>query len=90
MAAYHLIIKGKVQGVFYRQSAQRQAIRLGLSGWIRNNADGAVECLVSGEEDQLQHFIDWCREGPTLARVTDIFIEATCEKPEGNFVILRS
>lgn len=65
----HLIIEGRVQGVFYRDSARRQARSLGLTGWVRNRSDGAVEAVVEGPGDHVGLFVDWCRRGPSAARV---------------------
>jgi len=67
-----LIIRGRVQGVFFRASAQREARRLGLTGWIRNRADGAVEATVEGEEDNVKDFLSWAQHGPTTARVDKV------------------
>ncbi len=67
-----LTIHGRVQGVFYRASAQDKARALGLTGWVRNETDGTVKAVVEGEEEQLQTFIEWCREGSPPARVTNI------------------
>jgi acylphosphatase len=68
----HLVIEGLVQGVFYRVSTRDQAVRRGLTGWVRNLADGSVECVAEGEEGALQALVAWCREGPSGARVTRV------------------
>ncbi len=68
----HLSIRGRVQGVFFRASTLDQAQRLGLTGWVRNCADGSVEVLAQGDRDNVQAFIAWCRVGPSGARVEDI------------------
>ncbi|MFM2420050.1 MAG: hypothetical protein RL385_4773 [Pseudomonadota bacterium] len=65
----HLIVRGRVQGVYYRASAQREAKRLGLTGWIKNRHDAGVECVVEGEEDQVKDFLVWAQHGPSTARV---------------------
>ena len=69
---WHLWISGRVQGVFYRGSAQKQALKLGLTGWARNLADGRVEILAQGSPENLQTFFDWCHKGPPAARVTGV------------------
>ena len=62
-------ISGRVQGVFFRAETQKQASRLGLTGWVRNLQDGRVEVLAEGEEQRVQHLIAWCRQGPPHSRV---------------------
>lgn len=65
----HVNVRGRVQGVFFRASTQREARRLGLTGWVKNRTDGAVEILAEGEEDQLKELLSWANRGPTAARV---------------------
>ena len=67
-----LIIEGRVQGVWFRDSTRRQAVRLGVSGWVRNRPDGTVEVLAKGPEDQVQKLVAWCHHGPTAARVSHV------------------
>lgn len=64
-----LVVRGRVQGVFFRASAQREAKRLGISGWVKNRADGSVELLAEGEEEDLKELIAWANKGPSAARV---------------------
>ena len=61
MPAYHLIIKGKVQGVFFRASAKETAELLGVTGWVKNTKEGNVEAFINGDENKLQEFIAWCK-----------------------------
>lgn len=78
----HLIISGMVQGVFFRASASSAARKLGLSGWVKNVPNGAVELVAEGEEESLKKLIGWCRTGPSGARVEQVdtkWIEATGE-----------
>lgn len=75
MQEIHLVIKGRVQRVFYRSKACKKAIELGLFGWIKNNDDGTVELVARGPTEKLEEFIEWCKEGPELAKVKDIQIE---------------
>ena len=68
----HLIISGKVQGVWYRASTREQALKLNLTGWIRNRDSGDVEAIVEGEKVAIQKLISWCSTGPPLAEVKNI------------------
>ena len=70
-----LAITGRVQGVGYRDWAMVTAQRLGLSGWVRNRADGSVEALVVGDDEAVGRMIEACRRGPTLARVDAVDVE---------------
>lgn len=71
----HCLIDGRVQGVFFRASAQAEARRLGLTGWARNRPDGRVEVLACGEQDALEQFRAWLGEGPRHARVDEVSAE---------------
>lgn len=68
-------VMGRVQGVFYRQSTVEMASQLGLSGWVRNLADGSVEALFEGERALVEQAITWCRQGPPRARVDEVTVE---------------
>jgi acylphosphatase len=68
----HLVIRGRVQGVYFRASSVREAKRLGLTGWVKNRADGAVEIVAEGEEDQVKDFLSWAQRGPSTARVDKV------------------
>ena len=83
-----LIIRGLVQGVWYRGSAQEIARRLGLTGWVRNLRDGSVELVAEGESSALDALKAWCREGPPLARVQEVQEEqiTPCGEP-GSFEV---
>jgi len=70
-----LTITGRVQGVGYRDWAIEIGLRLGLTGWVRNRRDGAVEALIVGEEAAVGRMIEACRRGPSLARVDEIDID---------------
>jgi len=67
-----LVVRGRVQGVYFRASAQREARQLGLTGWVKNRGDGAVELVAEGEEDQVKDFLSWSQHGPSTARVDKI------------------
>jgi acylphosphatase len=68
----HVIIKGKVQGVGYRNWAYSQAKLLGLNGWVRNLSGGEVELVAEGPESALHSFVNFLKNGPTMARVTGV------------------
>jgi len=72
---WKIIVHGKVQGVFYRQSTVEQAIGLGVKGTVRNLPDGFVEIYAQGTQEQLKALADWCRKGPPRAVVTGIYTE---------------
>ena len=72
MSAKRLIIRGQVQGVGFRDWMTARAAALGLSGWVRNRDDGAVEALVAGDPAAVEELLRACRRGPRLARVTSI------------------
>jgi acylphosphatase len=71
----HLLIRGRVQGVWFRASARAEAQALSLAGWARNRPDGAVELVAEGPSETLERLIAWCRKGPPLARVDEVQIE---------------
>jgi acylphosphatase len=71
MPTVHLVIKGKVQGVFYRATAKDVADELEIKGWVKNTNEGNVEITASGTEQQLEHFINWCKKGPARAVVAE-------------------
>jgi acylphosphatase len=78
------VVSGRVQGVFYRASAQQQALGSGVSGYARNLADGTVEVLVCGHEAVVLEFIRWLWIGPCAAKVADVKIEIV-ELPAGDW-----
>ena len=65
-------VSGRVQGVGFRYYTERQARRLGLTGWVRNLPDGGVELVAEGEESTLQQMLEWCGEGPPSAAVSAV------------------
>lgn len=79
-AARHGLISGRVQGVYYRESTRQEAQRLGITGWVRNLADGRVECHLEGSVEVLAHLERWLWQGPAAARVTGVELEeVACE-----------
>lgn len=70
--AKRLVVHGSVQGIFYRESMRREAERLGITGWVRNRADGTVEAHVEGAADAVEAMFGWAGRGPEGARVTRV------------------
>ena len=90
MPTFHLLIKGNVQGVFYRATAKKMADKFNLSGWIKNIKEGYVESTVTGSIDQLQQFINWCKTGPEKANVEAVNVTPNEEIIFSDFEIIRS
>lgn len=88
-ASYRFVVSGRVQGVGFRYSAAARARRLGLAGWVRNRADGAVEGLASGTPDELEKFRDWLSHGPPSAKVNQLGWTAADEAAPPDFEIRR-
>jgi acylphosphatase len=78
MTARHVRVTGRVQGVSFRYYAQQEAVGLGLTGWVRNEVDGSVELHLEGTAEAVDSMVDWCRHGPSAARVRGVAVrEAT-------------
>ena len=85
---FQIIVFGKVQGVGYRLSALKQAKIRGVKGYVKNNyCDGSVIIEAEGDEENLYNFIDWCRKGPTMAKVVDIIVKDSSMKEFSDFDI---
>lgn len=82
-ARVHVVISGRVQGVWFRATTKQKAEQLGLTGWVRNTYDGNVEAVFEGEENSVQEMLDWCRHGPPLSKVENI--EVKNESPTNGF-----
>jgi acylphosphatase len=74
-ARAHAIISGRVQGVFFRMETKRAADRFGVFGWVKNRRNGTVEALFEGERDRVDAVLEWCKEGPAHARVSDVNVD---------------
>lgn len=81
MVRAHVYVSGRVQGVFFRDSARKEAELRGVAGWARNLPDGRVEAVFEGPEEAVEAMVRWCGEGTPWAKVEDV--EATREDPEG-------
>ena len=89
MPTIHLLVKGNVQGVFYRATAKKVAENLQLTGWIKNTKDGNVEAIVTGEEEKLEEFLNWCKKGPQKATVVEVITKQEKETHYNAFEIIR-
>lgn len=83
MERVHVIVHGMVQGVFFRAHTRQIAMQLGLSGCAVNRPDGTVEAIAEGERKNLEEFVDWCRQGPGMARVDRV--EIAWEQASGRY-----
>jgi len=87
ISAFYALVRGRVQGVGFRYSAQREAVRLAVSGWVRNGRDGNVEVWAEGESEKLDLFLDWLREGPQYSRVDSVRRDIMEPKGYRDFII---
>jgi len=76
-----VIVGGRVQGVFFRDSCAREARAEGVAGWVRNRSDGRVEAWFEGDPQAVDNLVSWCRHGPPHATVTGI--DVTADSPAG-------
>lgn len=84
-----ITVTGKVQGVYYRQSAKEKALELGLTGQVKNLRDGNVHIMVTGTREQLEVFTDWCKKGPPRAIVAKVEIIELPLKLFNHFMVVR-
>ncbi|HEV8284313.1 MAG TPA: acylphosphatase [Chitinophagaceae bacterium] len=89
MQTIRIKIEGKVQGVFYRQSTQEKAIRLGIKGTVKNCEDDSVEIIATGTKEKLDQLIAWCWEGPSRAVVENVTTQELSLQQFNNFSIIR-
>lgn len=68
----HVVISGRVQGVWFRAGTKEKADELGLTGWVKNTSTGDVEAVFEGDEPAVREMLVWCRRGPPLAKVTAV------------------
>ena len=76
-----MVVSGRVQGVFFRDSCRREAAAGGVTGWVRNRPDGRVEAVFEGDADAVERLVSWCRSGPPRAVVESV--EVHDESPAG-------
>jgi acylphosphatase len=89
MQTVHLLITGKVQGVFFRETARKVAEKLNIKGWIKNTRDEKVEAMISGEEKDVNDFINWCKTGPDRAEVEEVMVSGQPETFFKEFEVKR-
>ncbi len=89
MSTFHIIVSGKVQGVFFRVNARNKASELGLTGWVKNTPEGKVEIVATGNDQSLFHFTEWCKRGPEKAEVADVAITKCDPQIFSSFIIIR-
>jgi acylphosphatase len=77
-----VVVRGEVQGVFFRDSTKREAATRGIAGWVTNRDDGAVEAVFEGPADAVEAMLEWCRSGPSRAEVEDMEVSLE-EHPDG-------
>ena len=89
MKRAQVVVRGQVQGVFFRAETRDRARSLGLGGWVRNAPDGSVQAVFEGEDERVESMVAWCRRGPSGGQVDDV--EVAWSEPEGEreFAIVR-
>jgi len=70
----HVIVEGRVQGVFFRAYTRNEAVRLGLTGWVRNRSDGSVEALVEGDKTAVEMMLEWFQQGSPHSKVAKVHV----------------
>lgn len=85
--ARRVLVSGRVQGVFFRDSCARRARALGVAGWVRNRADGRVEAWFQGDAPSVEAMVAWCGVGPARAEVDDVEVEVVTPAPVSAFSI---
>jgi acylphosphatase len=84
-----IIVSGKVQGVYYRQSAKLKALEIGLTGTVMNLPDNTVQVIITGTQEQINQLVEWCRKGPPKAIVTNIIVKELPLQSFTDFTITR-
>ena len=79
----HVMITGRVQGVWFRANTRQKAEQLGITGWVHNTRDGCVEAIFEGEENRVKEMIEWCHRGPPLAKIENV--EVKNQSPTNGF-----
>jgi acylphosphatase len=82
-----VVVSGRVQGVFFRDSCSRRARQAGLAGWVRNTSEGDVEACFEGDEDAVAELVEWCRSGPGAADVESVSVSDEQPRGESGFSV---
>lgn len=82
-----VVVTGRVQGVFFRDSCRHEAVGRGVTGWVRNTGDGAVEAVLEGSPDDVEAVVAWCRRGPDQAEVAGVEVSEEPPTGEGTFTV---
>jgi acylphosphatase len=83
----HVVVHGRVQGVFFRDSTRRLALELGVGGWVRNRPDGTVEAVFEGDPDAVAKMLEFCNTGPRGAAVSHVDVSAQVPRGDGQFQV---
>lgn len=90
MKSISIVVKGVVQGVYFRQSTRDKAVELGIKGTVKNMADGSVYIQATGTENALDTLVRWCHDGPRAAKVEEVVVEESEITAHQSFTILKS
>jgi len=88
MATINLLVKGKVQGVYYRKAAQEKARELNITGWVKYISGGRVEIMATGSEDAIKEFVEWCKKGPEKADVENVIVTPLSSAQFEDFTVI--
>ena len=83
-ARVHIVISGRVQGVFFRMETKQIADSFNVSGWVKNNSDGTVEAIFEGKKEAVDSVVEWCRKGPPHSKVNRVDVISKDYKGEFN------
>jgi acylphosphatase len=89
MTRMHVLVSGKVQGVWFRESTRQEAERLGVGGWVRNLPDGRVEAVFTGSSAAVDELVAWCRRGPPNADIATVEAKPQAGPAELGFRVVR-
>lgn len=89
LQTFSILVSGRVQGVYYRQSTKNKAQELGITGYVKNLPDGNVQILASGTSQQLNQLVAWCKQGPPAAIVNTVQVESIAPLAFPGFSIQR-